>query len=71
MGVALLIVLVGLVIPITLIGAALVFDAGVLAWATYREWHDIVQPRLSALMHRAAAAASSPVGQYVHRPRHH
>jgi hypothetical protein len=46
---AVVIALVGLVFPIMLIFAALVFDAAVLMWAVYRLWHDRALPRLTSI----------------------
>jgi len=54
-GAPVVIVLVGLVVPILLLLAALVFDVGIVAWALYHGWHDRWAPRLarfgSALAH--------------------
>ena len=40
------IVLVGLVIPISLLICALLFDMAVLIWAAHRAWHDRVVPNI-------------------------
>jgi hypothetical protein len=62
---AVVIALVGLVFPITLILAALAFDAAVLMWALYRLWHDRAMPRLVL----AASGWRSRLALHVtHRP---
>mgnify|MGYP001608999173 CR=1 FL=1 len=45
-GAAIVLVLCGLVFPITLLLLAVVFDVFVLIWAVFREWHDDVSPRI-------------------------
>jgi hypothetical protein len=51
MGAAVIIImLAGLVLPITLILAAVVFDCFVLLWYAYRLWHDRWAPRVWALV---------------------
>jgi len=39
-GAAVVIVLAGMLIPISMLVAAIVFDAAVVAWVVFREWHD-------------------------------
>ena len=39
-AVALIVVLAGMVVPIVLLLATVLFDLGVIAWAGYRLWHD-------------------------------
>ncbi len=39
-AVGLVIVLAGMVVPIVLLLATLLFDLGVIVWAGYRLWHD-------------------------------
>jgi hypothetical protein len=52
-GVAIVLVLAGLVIPISLLLLAVVFDAVVVAWALFRAWHDNVSPRIMSAVHGA------------------
>lgn len=59
---AIVLMLVGLVVPITLLLAAVVFDVGVLLYALYRLWTDRMLPQLA----RAFGHGLSP----VHRPGH-
>lgn len=47
-GAAVIIVLAGMLIPISLLVAAIVFDAALVAWLVFQEWHDHRSPRLSA-----------------------
>lgn len=47
-AVGLVIVLAGMVVPIVLLLATLLFDLGVIAWAGYRLWHD----RWARYMHK-------------------
>ncbi len=39
-AVALIVVLAGMVVPIVLLLATVLFDVGVIAWAGYKVWHD-------------------------------
>jgi hypothetical protein len=39
-AVALIVVLAGMLVPIVLLLATLLFDVGVIAWAAYRLWHN-------------------------------
>ena len=48
-GAAVVIVLAGMLIPISMLLAALVFDAGVVAWMAFQEWHDHWSPALIRL----------------------
>lgn len=51
-GAFLVIVLCGLLLPIGMVLTAVVFDAVVVAWATYRLWHDDWAPRITrSFMH--------------------
>lgn len=43
---AFVLLLIGLVFPITLLLAAVVLDLGVLLWALYRTWTDRMLPQL-------------------------
>jgi len=45
-GAALVLVLAGLLVPITLLFAALAFDAIIVAWMLVATWHDDVWPRV-------------------------
>lgn len=60
--VAVVVFLAGLVFPILLVLAAVLFDIGVLLWALYRTWTD----RWAPVLDRALAH----VGHSVHRPGH-
>jgi len=51
-GVAIVLVLCGLMIPISLLLLAVVFDAVVVAWAFFRAWHDRWSPSIVHAMHR-------------------
>jgi hypothetical protein len=44
-GAAVILVLAGLVFPISLLLLAVVFDAVVVIWALFRLWHDTWSPR--------------------------
>lgn len=50
-GTPIVLALVGLVLPITLILLAVVFDLAVLLWAAYRLWHDRLGPRIVHALH--------------------
>lgn len=54
-GAAVVILLVGLVFPIAILLAAVLFDLLVMAWAVYRLWHDrwsaAVTGRIRASIH--------------------
>ena len=52
-GVAIVLVLCGLVFPISLLLLAVVFDAVVVAWVLFRAWHDSVSPRIMNAVHGA------------------
>ena len=67
-GALLVIPLVGLVIPILLLAAALVFDIVVVFWAAYRTWHDQTAPGLWRLGRRAVTphARRQPVRPLAH-----
>jgi len=65
MVVAMLVVLLaGLVFPITLLLAAIVFDIGVVAWAIYRYWTDRLSPAFARVVDRV-----DRVGRAPQRPR--
>ncbi len=49
-GAPVVIALVGLVIPITLLLAALVFDVVVMVWALFRWWNDSLSPRVVGVL---------------------
>lgn len=69
-GALVIIPLVGLVIPIVLLLAALVFDVGVVFWAVYRTWHDRMAPRLWGYARRVVtphAARRQLVRPLAHR----
>jgi hypothetical protein len=51
-GAAVVIVLAGMLIPISMLVAAIVFDAAVVAWVVFQEWHDHWSPRLARLAQR-------------------
>lgn len=59
---AIVLMLVGLVVPITLLLAAVLFDFGVLLYALYRMWTDRMLPHLARTFGRGLAP--------VHRPGH-
>lgn len=61
-GAPVVIVLVGLVVPILLLLAALIFDVGIIAWSVYHGWHEHWAPRLA----RIGNALAHPVR---HAPR--
>jgi hypothetical protein len=50
LGAALVLVLAGLVFPITMLLAAVVFDVLVLAWFLFYKWRHDVWPRLAGPM---------------------
>jgi len=52
-GVAIVLVLCGLLIPISLLLLAVIFDAVVVAWVLFRAWNDNVSPRIAQAMHHA------------------
>jgi len=54
-GAAVVIVLAGMLIPISMLVAAIVFDAAVVAWVVFHEWHDHWSPRLARLAHGDSA----------------
>ena len=62
---AVVIVLVVMVFPITLLLAALVFDAAVIAWVVSDRWYHEYWPGLRAWNHRVLTVAWS------HRPHWH
>ena len=69
-GALLVIPLVGLVIPILLLAAALVFDIVVVFWAAYRTWHDQTAPGLWRFGRRVVtphAARRPPVRPLAHQ----
>lgn len=66
-GAPLVIPLVALVIPITLLLFAVVFDVAVLVWAAYRTWHDRLYPQLVLLQDRALMATRLVGRQYSRR----
>ena len=45
-GAAVVLVLAGLLIPISLLVLAVIFDAVVVVWALFRAWHDNWSPRI-------------------------
>jgi hypothetical protein len=45
-GAAVVLVLAGLLIPISLGLLAVIFDAVVVVWALFRQWHDNWSPRI-------------------------
>jgi hypothetical protein len=70
-GAPLVIPLVALVIPISLLLFAIVFDVAFLAWAAYRTWHDRLYPRLLLLRERTLTSALVLSRQYGRRLAHH
>jgi hypothetical protein len=50
-GTPVVLLLVGLVFPITLIALAVVFDVAVVCWAAYRLLHDRIVPRVARVVH--------------------
>ena len=50
-GTPVVLLLVGLVFPISLILLAVLFDVVVLCWAAYRLMHDRLIPRFSRMVH--------------------
>jgi len=65
-AVALIVVLAGMVIPIVLLLATLLFDVGVIAWAGYRLWHDHWSRMIGAGHHMVGVA--SPAGGLQNKP---
>jgi hypothetical protein len=63
-GAFVVIVLVSLVIPISMLLAAIVFDVGVVAWMVFQEWHDHWSPKLARI-------AKAGFTKFHHAPRHH
>lgn len=70
-GAPLIIPLVALVIPITLLLFAIMFDVAVLIWAAYRTWHDRLLPRLILLQDRTLISARLLSRRYSLRLAHH
>jgi len=69
-GAPLVIPLVALVIPISLLLFAIVFDVAVLAWAAYRTWHDRLYPKLLLVQERTLATVLVLRRQYGRRLAH-
>ena len=63
-GAAVVIVLAGLVLPITLLFAALIFDAFMVAWIAYLFWHDHWRPQIA----RSLKHSASTVWHWVPHP---
>lgn len=57
-AVALVVVLAGMLVPITILLATLAFDVGVLLWALYRLWNARGRPWLRRLEGRARVAGA-------------
>lgn len=55
-GAAVVLVLAGLALPITMLLAALVFDAFMVAWIAYEFWHDHWGPRLVRSVRHGASS---------------
>lgn len=53
-GVMVVLLLGGLLVPIVLLLAAAVFDIFVVAWALFRSWHDDLWPALARSVRRTA-----------------
>ncbi|MGH7668977.1 MAG: hypothetical protein ACRENQ_05735 [Gemmatimonadaceae bacterium] len=58
-AVALIVVLAGMVFPIVLLLATVLFDLGVLAWAGYRFGHDHWTQMLGHRVHHTVASLAS------------
>jgi len=70
-GAAVVIVLAGMLIPISMLVAAIVFDAGVVAWLVFQEWHDHWSPGLARLARgNSAKAGRAPRHRAVSLPTH-
>ncbi len=57
---ALVVLLAGLVFPILLLLAALIFDVGVVLWTLYRTWTDRWAPALARTVGHVAVPAQRP-----------
>ena len=53
-GAAIVLVLAGLTVPITMVLGAVVFDAAFLAWMAFGFWRDEWQPRIMGGLRHAA-----------------
>jgi hypothetical protein len=62
-AVGLIIVLAGMVVPIVLLLATLLFDIAVVVWAAYRLWHDRWSRTLGAWIGRRTAGLVPSAGR--------
>ena len=62
--------LVGLVLPITMLLGALLFDVVIVLWVAFRLWHDDVSPRLTRLAGRSWLAVGHLVRPHRAAIRH-
>ncbi|HEU4988945.1 MAG: hypothetical protein KGL93_00985 [Gemmatimonadota bacterium] len=67
-AVALIVVLAGMVVPIVLLLATVLFDVGVIVWAGYRLWHDRWSRIIGAGAGRGVAVLTPMSGGLHGRP---